>query len=229
MKVDEHGPATLAPRRSSPKSGGSDLDVPEHRPQHASRAHPGVQRLGDPDLAEAIAARNQDALAELYDRYGVLAYTTAWRILRDSGRAEDVVQEAFLKLWTNAKQFAAGRGSLRSWLVTTVRNCAIDRLRGRAAHHRKECELKSAVPATEPATDPWRRVSSSVEQTAVRKALDTLPLEQRLSVELAYFGSYSQPEIAGMMGVTLGTVKGRMRLGLQKLSVRLQGRGLLEA
>ncbi|GAC1506582.1 MAG: sigma-70 family RNA polymerase sigma factor [Candidatus Dormibacteraceae bacterium] len=203
--------------------------VPEQRPLHAPGAHSGVQGLGDPDLAEAIVAGNEDALAELYDRYGVLAYSTAWRVLRDSGRAEDVVQEAFLKVWTSAKLFAASRGSMRAWLVTTVRNCAIDRLRGRARHHRAEIELKAGVPATESATDPWKRVSVSVEQTAVRQALHMLPLEQRLSVELAYFCNYTQPEIAGMMGVTVGTVKGRMRLGMHKLNSRLKGRGLLEA
>jgi RNA polymerase sigma-70 factor, ECF subfamily len=205
-------------------------NVPEQRSEHPIHLIPGVHGLGDPDLAGAIAEGNEEALAELYDRYRGLAYSTALRVLRDPGRAEDVVQDAFLKLWTNAKYFAAGRGSLRSWLVTTVRNCAIDRLRWRAAHQRAECELKPGLPATEPATDPWRRVSVSVERTAVREALDTLPLEQRLAVELAYFGSYTQPEIAGMMGVKLGTVKGRMRLGLQKLSSRLKGSsGLLEA
>lgn len=212
-----------------PSPVGVTSNVPEQRSEHALRGNLGVQGLGDPDLAGAIAAGNEDALAELYDRYGVLAYSTALRVLRDPGRAEDVVQDAFMKLWTNAKRFAAHRGSLRAWLVTTVRNCALDRLRGRAAHHRAECELKSGLPASEPSTDPWRRVSISVERTAVREALNTLPLEQRLSVELAYFGSYTQPEIACMMGVTLGTVKGRMRLGLRKLSTRLQGSSLLEA
>lgn len=190
--------------------------------------NPGVHGLGDPDLAGALAAGNEDALAELYDRYRGLAYATALRILRDPGRAEDVVQDAFLKVWTNAKHFVASRGSLRTWLVTTARNCAIDRLRGRAAHQRTECELKSGLQATEPTTDPWRAVSVSVERGAVREALNSLPLEQRLAVELAYFGSYTQPEIAGMMGVTLGTVKGRMRLGLQKLSSYLQGSALVD-
>ena len=194
----------------------------EHNPPGTCSVH----ELNDPDLASALAGGNEEALAELYNRYWGLAYATAMRIVRNPASAEDVVQDAFLKLWNNATHFAASRGSLRTWLITAVRNRAIDCLRGRSAHDREECELKPGLKAIEPMSDPWRWVSVSVERSAVREALDSLPLEQRLAVELAYFGSYTQPEIAGMMGVALGTVKGRMRLGLQKLSGRLQERDL---
>jgi RNA polymerase sigma-70 factor, ECF subfamily len=200
--------------------------VSEPRLEHELRGSLRVRGLDDPDLAGALAAGDEDALAELYDRYRGLAYAVALRILRDPGSSEDVVQDAFLKLWNNATHFAASRGSLRTWLITAVRNRAIDRMRGRLAHERRECELKPELKATESTSDPWSEVSVSAERTAVREALDSLPLEQRLAVELAYFGSYTQPEIAGMMGVALGTVKGRMRLGLRKLSSNLQGRGL---
>jgi RNA polymerase sigma-70 factor (ECF subfamily) len=195
------------------------------RLQHEQR---GVRDLDDPQLAAALAGRDEVALAELYQRYGLIAYTTAVRILHDPAIAEDVVQDAFLKLWNNAPHFAASRGSLRTWLTTAVRNRAIDRLRGRSAHEREECELTPGLNVTEPMSDPSSRVSVSVERTAVREALDSLPRQQRLAVELAYFGSYTQPEIASMTGVALGTVKGRIRLGLHKLSLRLQGRGLLD-
>jgi RNA polymerase sigma-70 factor (ECF subfamily) len=198
------------------------------RLQHERRGGTGVRDLDDPQLAAALAARDEEALAELYQRYGLLAYTTAVRILHDPAIAEDVVQDAFLKLWNNAPHFAADRASLRTWLTTAVRNRAIDRLRGRSAHEREECELTPGLKVTEPMSDPSSRVLVSMEQSAVREALDSLPRQQRLAVELAYFGSYTQPEIAGMMGVALGTVKGRMRLGLQKLSLRLEGRGLLD-
>jgi RNA polymerase sigma-70 factor, ECF subfamily len=174
-------------------------------------------------LAGALAAHNEEALAELYNRYWGLAYATAMRIVGDPASAEDVVQDAFLKLWNNAAHFVASRGSLRTWLITAVRNRAIDCLRGRSAHEREECELKPGLKATEATSDPWRWVSVSVERTAVREALNSLPFQQRLAVELNYFGSYSQPEIANMMGVPLGTVKGRVRLGLQKLSTALKG------
>lgn len=195
----------------------------ERRLEHNLRGACSVQGLNDPDLAGALAERNEEALAELYNRYWGLAYATAIRIVRDPASAEDVVQDAFLKVWNNATHFAASRGSLRSWLIIAVRNRAIDCLRGRSAHDRQECELKPGLKATEPTSDPWRWVSVSVQRKAVREALDSLPFQQRLALELNYFGSYTQPEIASMMGVPLGTVKGRVRLGLQKLSTSLKG------
>jgi RNA polymerase sigma-70 factor (ECF subfamily) len=187
-----------------------------------------VRGLSDPDLAAGLAAGNQDALAELYDRYGRLAYSVALRVLGDAGRAEDVVQDAFLKLWNNAAQFDVARGSLRTWLITAVRNRSIDTLRGRGAHERQERELKPELQASGPASDPWRDVSNSLEQIAIREALNILPAEQRQAVELAYFGGYSQSEIADMARVPLSTVKGRMRLALEKLSSYLKGRGLID-
>ncbi|GAC1470528.1 MAG: sigma-70 family RNA polymerase sigma factor [Candidatus Dormibacteraceae bacterium] len=187
-----------------------------------------VRGLSDPDLAARLAAGSQDALGELYDRYGRLAYSVALRVLGDAGRAEDVVQDAFLKLWNNAARFDVTKGSLRTWLITAVRNRSIDTLRGRGAHERQERELKPELQASGPASDPWRDVSLSLEQTAIREALNSLPAEQRQAVELAYFGGYSHAEIANMAGVPLSTVKGRMRLALEKLSSYLKGRGLVD-
>jgi len=187
-----------------------------------------VRGLSDPDLAAGLAAGNQDALAELYDRYGRLAYSVALRVLGDPGRAEDVVQDAFLKLWNNAAQFDVERGSLRTWLITAVRHRSIDTMRGRGAHERQERELKPGLQAVGPTSDPWRDVSLSLERTAIREAMNSLPAEQRQAVELAYFGGYSHAEIANMAGVPLSTVKGRMRLALEKLSSYLKGRGLVD-
>jgi RNA polymerase sigma-70 factor (ECF subfamily) len=149
------------------------------------------------------------------------------RVLDDPGRAEDVVQEAFLKIWTNAGGFDAKRGSLRTWLITAVRNRAIDYLRGRGAHERQEQELMPELTESH-ASDPWREVSLALERMAVRQAVGSLPAEQRQTVQLAYFGGYSQREIADMTKVPLSTVKGRMRLALEKLSSYLQGRGLVD-
>ena len=187
-----------------------------------------LQGLADADLVAKLASGSQDALAELYDRYGGLAYAVAMRVLGDPGRAEDAVQEAFLKIWHHAGSFDIRRGSLRTWLLAAVRNRSIDFLRGRGAHERQELELQPAISQAGPRDDPWREVSLSLERDAVREAMSSLPVEQRQAVELAYFAGYSQREIADMTRVPLGTVKGRMRLALEKLNSYLQGRGLVD-
>lgn len=176
----------------------------------------------------ALAAGRQEALAELYDRYAGLAYGVALRVLGDPGRAEDAVQDAFLNVWKRAASFDAQRGSLRAWLISAVRNRAIDYLRGRGAHERQELELQPRLVAAGASSDPWREVSVSLERTAVREALGSLSAEQRQAVALAYYGGYTQTEIADLTHVPLSTVKGRMRLALEKLSSYLQGRGLID-
>ncbi len=181
----------------------------------------------DSELAVALAAGSQDALAELYDRYASLAYGIALRVLGDPGRAEDAVQEAFLNVWNRAAAFDPARGSLRSWLLAAVRNRSIDYLRGRGAHERQEQELQP-VAATVALNDPWHEVSLKLERDAVREAMTSLPPEQRQALELAYFGGYSQHEIANLTRVPLGTVKGRIRLALEKVSSYLRGRGLVD-
>ena len=153
-------------------------------------------------------------------------------MLGDPGRAEDAVQEAFLNVWNRAASFDAERGSLRAWLLTSVRNRSIDYLRGRGAHEREETPLQerelSRDLAYATSSDPWREVAVSLERSAVRDAIASLPNDQRQVIELAYFGGYTHAEIAGMTRVPLGTVKGRMRLGLEKLSSYLRGRGLVD-
>ena len=187
-----------------------------------------AEGLADIDLVAQLAAGSQEALAELYDRYGRLAFSVALRVLGDPGRAEDAVQEAFLKIWNHASTFDVSRGSLRNWLMTSVRNRSIDYLRGRGAHERQEVQLQSALAEVSARSDPWREVSLSLERSAVREAMSNLPAEQRQAVELAYFGGYSHREIADMTRVPLSTVKGRMRLALEKLSSYLQGKGLID-
>jgi RNA polymerase sigma-70 factor (ECF subfamily) len=175
-----------------------------------------------------LAAGRQDALAELYDRYAGLAYGVAIRVLGDPGRAEDAVQEAFMNVWSRAAGFDPGRGSMRAWLLTAVRNRCIDHLRGRGGRERREEELEpESVYALSP-SDPWREVALSLERAAVRDAMASLPAEQRQVIEMAYFGGYSHNEISGMTRVPLGTVKGRMRLGLEKMGSYLRGRGLVD-
>ena len=164
----------------------------------------------------------------LYDRYAALAYGVAMRVLGDPARAEDAVQDAFLNLWHRAATFDADRGSIRAWLLTSVRNRCIDYLRGRGSRERREQELSPDVDYAPSASDPWREVSVALERTAVRDAMASLPAEQRQVVEMAYFGGYSHTEIAEMSRVPLGTVKGRMRLALEKMGSYLRGRGLVD-
>src|SRR5437899_10816310 len=154
---------------------------------------------GDVELAAALAAGDVDALARLYDRYGPLAYSVSVRILGDPGKAEDVVQDAFLKLWHGASRFDAHRGSLRTWVITAVRNRSIDYLRGRSAHERQEKEIPLDTEARGEGADPWREVAASIERDLIREALSSLPAEQRQAVEMAYFGGYSHREIAEMI------------------------------
>jgi len=185
-----------------------------------------VRNAPDQEVAAALAAREEAALAELYDRYGGLAYSLALRILGDTGRAEDVVQESFLKLWNGAARFDASRGSLRAWLTTAVRNRSIDLLRGRSLHERRELALKPEVIASSPG--PEEEAAGSMEREAVLAALGTLPDEQREAVTLAYFGGFTQAEVAELAGVPLSTIKGRMRLALEKLGAYLRDRGLVD-
>ena len=164
----------------------------------------------------------------LYDRYAGLAYGVAMRVLGDPSRAEDAVHDAFMNVWNRAATFDAGRGSLRAWLLAAVRNRCIDYLRGRGAHERREQELQPETEYAQSPSDTWREVALSLERDAVREAVASLPVEQRQVVEMAYYGGYSQTEIADMTRVPLGTVKGRMRLALEKLSSYLRGRGLVD-
>jgi len=150
------------------------------------------------------------------------------RVLGDPGRAEDAVQDAFMNVWNRAATFDAERGSMRAWLLTSVRNRCIDYLRGRGAHERDERELRSEAAYSVSPSDPWREVALSLERAAVRDAMASLPAEQRQVVELAYFGGYSQTEIADMTRVPLGTVKGRTRLALEKMGSFLRGRGTVD-
>lgn len=191
----------------------------------------GRVRTEDGELAAKLAAGDLDALDSLYSMYGTLAFSVAVRVLNDHELAEDVVQEAFLKVWTNASSFDASRGSLRSWLLTAVRNRAIDQLRGRPGRARQEIGLAVVedLPAQGAGSDPWREVSLAIQRDAVREALARLPDDQRTVVELAYFDGYSQKEIAERARVPVTTVKGRMRLALEKLGSYLEGRGLLDA
>ena len=171
-----------------------------------------------------LAQREPRALELLYDRFGRLAYTLALRVVGDQGTAEDVVQEAFLSIWRGGASFTAGRASLRTWVCTIVRNRAVDQLRGRHAHRRTEVPLDGALALTAVA-DTWDDVAERLARDEMRRALAELSPDQQRTLELAYYGGYSQSEISRLMNVPLGTVKGRCRQALVKLRETLNSEG----
>jgi RNA polymerase sigma-70 factor, ECF subfamily len=172
--------------------------------------------ISDERAMELIALRSSQGIEVLYDRYGALAFSLAARILGDTGAAEDAVQEAFLSLWRGASTYRPERGNVRSWLCTTVRNRSIDRLRGRSGRTREEVPIEH-VREDATANDTWNEVVAELDRAHVRRALQQLPAEQRTTIEMAYFGGYTQSEISSRMQVPLGTVKGRTRLALRAL------------
>jgi len=182
---------------------------------------------GDDRVLGLLAEERPEAMEVLYDRYGGLAYSLAYRVLQDAGAAEDVVQEAFLSIWRRADTYRPERGSLRTWLCSIVHHRALDRLRGRAGRSRSDVPLEGA-PHAAAMPDMWETVSLEMERDHVRSALGELPADQRQTIELAYYGGYSQSEISSLLGVPLGTVKGRTRAALRRLRGALETRGLGE-
>ena len=185
----------------------------------------GPNAESDEALLAAVQRRDERAIAALYDRYGGLAFGLAYRILDDRGAAEDVVQDAFMSVWRRAVSFQLDRGSVRTWLLSIVHHRAIDRLRGAAGKSRRD-EPLDEIDRIAQVDDPWREVSIRVQGDVLKRGLATLPEAQRQTIELAYFGGYTQQEIATAMDVPVGTVKGRMRIGLQKLRELLSGAGV---
>jgi RNA polymerase sigma-70 factor (ECF subfamily) len=162
----------------------------------------------DTRLLTAIESGNQDAMAAFFDRYSGLVYSVAMRVLKDSGEAEDVMQEICIQIWQDPGRFNPGYGSLAGWLAVVTRNRAIDKLRRRKPSDPVEV---FALPSSLNLDRESERVLL-LEQ--IRAVMDKLPIEQRSSVELAFFDGLSHSEIAEKTGEPLGTVKTRIRLAL---------------
>ncbi len=179
------------------------------------RSHGGrYPLLADEDLISLVG--DAEAFALLYDRHSRAAYSLAYRLMNGRQPAEDLVQEAFIKVWRSAGGYRAGRGSVRTWILSIVRNRAIDQFRSDASRRRTRDEVEASAPTSEPSeafAETWR----NTQQEQVREVLKTLPQEQLRILELAYFSGYTHVEIAERLSLPLGTVKGRMRLGLEKL------------
>ncbi|HEX8050931.1 MAG TPA: sigma-70 family RNA polymerase sigma factor [Solirubrobacterales bacterium] len=177
-----------------------------------------AERLADEELMPLVGRKDPEAFEVLFDRHGGAAFSLAYRIVGDRAAAEEVTQEAFISVWRSGARFDAVRGSVRSWLLSIVRNRAIDFLRSRAGKAPKlNFDDDSALeqrPAQERTEEEALRRETAGE---VRGAIGKLPSEQSKVIELAYFGGFSHSEIAGILELPMGTVKGRMRLGLEKI------------
>ena len=182
-----------------------------------------ISRLSDEDLMAVVDRKDPDAFEALYDRHGGAAFSLAYRIVGDRTSAEDAVQEAFLSIWRSNARFDRARGSVRSWVLSVVRNRAIDALRRGGVNAPKLDHDDDAALAAREAPDRTD-VAAIRNETAseLRGAIESLPNEQSQVIELAYFGGFTHTEIAGILEAPVGTVKGRMRLGLEKLRNQLR-------
>lgn len=176
-------------------------------------------------LVSALEERDSKALEALYDRYGDYVYSICLRMVRDVQLAEDLTQEVFLRVWRRPDLFDPTRGRFLTWLLSVARNRSIDEGRSRGRRFRHENppslaaeEMLASAPSTEDGDDP---AVLSDERVVIQKALHILPPDQRLAIQLAYFGGYTQQEIAQGLNQPLGTIKTRIRLGLQKLRLTL--------
>ncbi|MCA1668275.1 MAG: sigma-70 family RNA polymerase sigma factor [Thermomicrobia bacterium] len=170
----------------------------------------------DATILRQIVDRDPRGVELLYDRYGGVAFALAYRLLGERGSAEDVVQEAFLNVWRQGATYDTRRGTVRTWLLTIVHHRAIDQMRSVRSKMGADTVIDDAMPL--PAKeDTWTEVVQGLEHERVQQAMATLPPEQRQVVDLAYYGGFTHTEIAQRVGIPLGTVKGRMRLALDKL------------
>jgi RNA polymerase sigma-70 factor (ECF subfamily) len=206
---------------------------PPARPGRPDGTPPGpiTGEAGDRELVARLADRDGGALDVLYQRYGRPAYSLALRITSDSGFAEDVVQEVFLALWRDPSRYDAGRGGFASWLLSMTHHKAVDAVRREESLRRRRQAATDDTMAMMDETGPGPSVDEEVwtvlRGERVREALRELPGPQREALTLAYFGGFTQREVASLTDTPLGTVKTRMLAGMRKLRESLGG-GLRE-
>jgi RNA polymerase sigma-70 factor, ECF subfamily len=207
-----------------------DTEAPRARIRAAVAGRPLVainkkkaERLGDEELMPLVGEKDPEAFEVFYDRHGGAAYSLAYRIVGDRISAEDVTQEAFLSIWRSGARYDRARGSVRAWTLGIVRNRAIDALRRQAAGRAPKLTFDDEA-ALEQRPSPDLTDEQALQRDEVQRlrgALSELPGEQSKVIELAYFGGFSHSEIAEMLSMPLGTVKGRMRLGIEKIRMQL--------
>jgi RNA polymerase sigma-70 factor (ECF subfamily) len=188
-----------------------------------------LRKLADEELMQLVAGNDSDAFEVVLERHADAAFSLAYRICGRRAAAEDVAQEAFLAMWRSGARYDPARGSVRTWALGIVHNRAVDALRRSGVHERRRVSDEGIEERVEaPERTDVQAIDNAVSHE-IRGALGELPSEQRRVIELAYFGGFTHLEIASMLDTPVGTVKGRMRLGLQKLRGHLQGWEALSA
>lgn len=172
---------------------------------------------------ELVAASDAEAFEVVLERHADAAFSLAYRMCGRSVLAEDVTQEAFLSLWRSGPRYDRARGSVRTWALGIVHNRAVDALRSAGVHERRRATDEGLEASLEAPERTDAQAMGNAASHEIRGALSELPSEQRRVIELAYFGGFTHTEIASMLDTPVGTVKGRMRLGLQKLAGHLRG------
>lgn len=178
----------------------------------------------DEVLMARLARQDIEAFESLYNRYGTLVFSTALRVLGDPDAAEDVTQEVFLRIWRHPDRYAPQRGHFVPWILSVARNGAVDAVRSRGRRRRHEIDAEEPerdLPSDGGRDDPALMAELVDERQKVRRALACLPADQRRAISMAYFGGYTQQEIADLLREPLGTIKTRIRLGMQKLRLLL--------
>ena len=173
--------------------------------------------IADEDLMALVHDGQVRAFEVLFDRHSGAAFSLAYRMCGRRAMAEDVVQEAFLSLWRAGARYDRSRGSVRSWILSAVHNRAIDLFRRESVRGSRDIHDDTIAERLESSSRTDDEAERRDDARSVREALEKLPADQRQVIELAYFGGFSQSEISRMLNVPLGTVKGRMRLGLEKI------------
>jgi RNA polymerase sigma-70 factor, ECF subfamily len=183
---------------------------------------PDLRALADEDLMQLMRRGDPRAFEAVYERHSGAAFSLAYRMVGRGNVAEDVVQEAFLSIWRSGARYERARGSVRTWVLGIVHHRAIDQLRRSSVHDKRRASDEGLEERLESGERTDVEVARRDEAETIRSAMDTLPAEQSHVIELAYFGGFTHTEIAEILETPVGTVKGRMRLGLEKLRDRLR-------
>jgi RNA polymerase sigma-70 factor (ECF subfamily) len=183
---------------------------------------PSFRDLADEDLMQLVQRAEASAFEVVYDRHSGAAFSLAYRMCGARQLAEEVVQEAFLSIWRSGARYDRARGSVRTWILGITHHRAIDVLRRGVVQDRHRASDEGIEERFEATDRTDVEVARREEALEVRGALDVLPDEQRRAIELAYYGGFTQSEIAEMLGIPIGTVKGRMRLGMEKMRDKLE-------